>query len=76
MPKKSDEVNPEYKTEYQDLYDPLRFNDSDRDYFFSLNEPESSVLRQFRIVQSKAYFILLLGYFKAKPVTLPLLGEW
>ena len=70
MPTKVPPAYTRQKTEYHDLYDPPRFNDNDRDYFFNLNEPELSTLRQFRTVQNKAYFILLLGYFKAKPVTL------
>jgi len=70
MTKKAPLADTRQKAEYHDLYDPPRFNENDRDYFFNLNEPELSTLREFRSVQNKAYFILLLGYFKAKPVTL------
>ena len=60
------------QTEYHNLYDPPRFNDNDRGYFFNLSDVELSALKQFRITQNKAHFVLLLGYFKAKPVTLTL----
>lgn len=56
--------------EQHDLYDPPLFNDNDREYFFDLNEAELFEFHQLRVTQNKAYFVLLLGYFKAKPVTL------
>ena len=70
MPKHSPRIDTNDTAEYRDLYDPPHFNDNDRNYFFNLNDLETSALKQFRIVQNKAHFILLLGYFKAKPVTL------
>ena len=63
-------INTSDTSEYRDLYDLPNFNDNDRNYFFNLNDLEISTLKQFRIVQNKAHFILLLGYFKSKPVTL------
>ncbi|SEH62147.1 hypothetical protein BAZSYMB_SCAFFOLD00121_2 [Bathymodiolus azoricus thioautotrophic gill symbiont] len=33
-------------------------NNNDRNYFFNLNDLELSKLKQFRIVQNKAHFIL------------------
>jgi hypothetical protein len=70
MPKHSPRIDTTDTAEYRDLYDPPHFNDNDRNYFFNLNDLETSALKQFRMVQNKAHFILLLGYFKAKPVTL------
>jgi TnpA family transposase len=70
MPKLSPRIDTSDTVEYRDLYDPPHFNENDRNYFFNLNDLETSTLKQFRIVQNKAHFILLLGYFKAKPVTL------
>ena len=70
MPKLSPRIDASDTVEYRDLYDPPHFNENDRNYFFNLNDLETSTLKQFRIVQNKAHFILLLGYFKAKPVTL------
>ena len=63
MAKKASSVDTNHKIEYHDLYDPPRFNDNDREYFFNLNTVELSALKQFRIVQNKAHFTLLLGYF-------------
>lgn len=70
MPEKNPSVDINQKTSYSDLYDPPRFNDNDRNYFFNLNDLERAKLNQFRLPFNKAHFILMLGYFKAKPVTL------
>lgn len=52
------------------IYDRPRFNDLERRHFFVLSEPELKIvkLRPFngRETSSKVYFILQLGYFKAK----------
>lgn len=72
MAKKTEQLDTVYLTEHHDLYDVPQFNENDRDYFFTLNESELYELEQLRVIQNKAYFILLLGYFKAKPVTLTL----
>jgi len=72
MAKKAQQLDTDYLTEHYDLYDAPQFNENDRDYFFTLNESELYKLDQLRVVLNKAYFILLLGYFKAKPVTLTL----
>lgn len=51
-------------------YDRPRFSDLERRHFFALSEPELQIvkLRPFngRETYSKLYFILQLGYFKAK----------
>lgn len=72
MAKKIQPIDTDYLTEHHDLYDVPQFNENDRDYFFTLNESELFELEQLRVSSNKAYFILLLGYFKAKPVTLTL----
>lgn len=72
MAKKIQPIDTDYLTEHHDLYDVPQFNENDRDYFFTLNESELYELEQLRVIPNKAYFILLLGYFKAKPVTLTL----
>ena len=72
MAKKAQPLNTDYLTEHHDLYDAPQFNENDRDYFFTLNESELYELEQLRVIPNKAHFILLLGYFKAKPVTLTL----
>ncbi len=40
------------------MYRLQDLGDNDRNYFFNLNDLELSKLKQFRIVQNKAHFIL------------------
>ena len=70
MAKKPKPIEYSQLNEFGDLYEPPQFTDNDKNHFFSLNEVENDVLRQFRDDYKKVHFILLLGYFKAKPVTL------
>jgi hypothetical protein len=48
------------------LYGKPHFTPDERVDYFSLTHPEKEVLQEFRSVRSKTYFILQLGYFKAK----------
>ena len=48
------------------IFDRPQFTEEDRDDYFSLSRPEEALLRKFRAVRSKVYFVLQLGYFKAK----------
>lgn len=48
------------------IYDRPIFTYEDRCQYFSLSQPEKELLDTLRSVKSKAYFILQLGYFKAK----------
>ncbi|MEX5523157.1 Tn3 family transposase [Bacillus cereus] len=52
--------------EIQTIYSIPNFTYEDRCQYFSLTQPEKELLETFRSVKSKAYFILQLGYFKAK----------
>jgi hypothetical protein len=52
--------------ERRDIFDRPQFTEEDRDDYFSLSRPEEALLRKFRAVRSKVYFVLQLGYFKAK----------
>jgi len=56
--------------DFASIYERPKFNDSERRHFFVLSEPElyAVKLRPFngRETSSKLYFILQLGYFKAK----------
>lgn len=56
--------------DFSSTYDRPRFNDLERRHFFVLSEPELQIvkLKPFngRETASKLYFILQLGYFKAK----------
>ncbi|WP_373896185.1 Tn3 family transposase [Virgibacillus sp. CBA3643] len=52
--------------EIKAIFGRPNFTYEDRCYYFSLSEPEKELLQRLRSVKSKAYFVLQLGYFKAK----------
>ncbi|MFT9598937.1 Tn3 family transposase [Mesobacillus sp.] len=52
--------------ELTSIYGKPHFTYEDRCHYFSLSQPEKELLETFRSVKAKAYFILQLGYFKAK----------
>lgn len=57
-------------SEIQDLYGAPKLTHEQKRYYFSLNDPEVDALRSFRDNYNRLYFVLLLGYFKVKPVVL------
>ncbi len=52
--------------EYDELYALPQFRKEDRPEFFSLNDAELSYLNRLSKSNSKAYFLLQLGYFRVK----------
>lgn len=54
------------KKEISERYDIPDFNDQEREYYFSLSTDEVKLLNNFTTVKTQVYFILALGYFKAK----------
>jgi hypothetical protein len=48
------------------LYSRPCFTHDERTQYFSLSQPEKEVLQDLRSVTSQAYFVLQLGYFKAR----------
>ncbi len=52
------------------FYGPPNFTANDQRYFFALNDKERSIARKFRLRNQRCMFVVLLGYFKAKPVVL------
>lgn len=48
------------------IYDRPNFTYEDRYSYFSLSQPEKELLHTLRSIKYKAYFVLQLGYFKAK----------
>jgi len=52
--------------EVKALYALPQFTDDERQTYFLLTPPEESVLSQFGSIPSRIYFILQLGYFKAR----------
>ena len=53
-------------SEIDALYGRPRFTQEERGEYFSLSLAEKSALEQLRFVSAKIYFILQLGYFKAR----------
>lgn len=52
--------------EIDELYARPTFAPDERTQFFSLSQPEKDLLQELRSLKSQAYFVLQLGYFKAK----------
>jgi hypothetical protein len=52
--------------EIQTLYGLPQFTDEERDVYFTLGSLEKQQLDQLRNITASVYFILKLGYFKAK----------
>ena len=54
------------ETEINDLYARQDFNHYERTLYFAINEREHDALSNYSNVRTRVYFILQLGYFKAK----------
>ena len=52
--------------ELEALYSLPQFTDNEREYYFFIDEQESKLLDQYTKPLAKIYFILQLGYFRAK----------
>jgi TnpA family transposase len=52
--------------EIDDLYERPRFTQPERDEYFALSAQEKAALEQFHPYKSKLFFMLQLGYFKAR----------
>ena len=52
--------------ELESIYGRPCFTHEERCNYFSLSQPEKDLLQVLRSVKSRAYFVLQLGYFKAK----------
>lgn len=57
-------------SEIRDLYGAPKLRIEQKRHYFSLNDPEFDALRSIRDRFNRVYFVLLLGYFKVKPVVL------
>lgn len=57
-------------SEIHDLYGAPKLTFEQKRYYFSLNDLELDTLRSIRDRYNRIYFVLLLGYFKIKPVIL------
>jgi TnpA family transposase len=56
------------KSEIIEMYEIPNFSYKEKELYFSLNELEKNELNKFNSTESKIYFILQLGYFKAKKI--------
>lgn len=54
------------EAEIDELYARPIFNQEERELYFDLNKAELDVLDQLTTTKTRLYFILQLGYFKAK----------
>jgi hypothetical protein len=54
--------------EIDDLYAAPAFSENDQRFFFTLNDAEKTDCSRVRNRQQKCMFVVLLGYFKSKPV--------
>ena len=54
------------KAEIDDLYARPEFNTDEREIYFTLNSIEQDVLAKYSNTKTRVFFILQLGYFKAK----------
>jgi len=54
--------------EINELYGLPSFNHADREDFFSLDDETQLLVDECRRIETKCYFILLLGYFRSKPI--------
>lgn len=58
------------ESEINELYSPSSLTSEQRRHYFSLNDIELDSFNKFKDRYSQLYLVLLLGYFKIKPVIL------
>ena len=63
------------RDEIEALYGHPRFTQEERGEYFSLAPREKAALEQLRVINAKIYFILQLGYFKARKMFFVLRAE-
>lgn len=56
------------ETEINELYALPNFNRIDREDYFSLDNETQKLVNEFRRLETRIYFILLLGYFRSRPI--------
>lgn len=54
------------ESEISDLYARPDFNSDERELYFSMGSQELEALNNYATTKTRAYFILQLGYFKAR----------
>nr|WP_255321787.1 Tn3 family transposase [Cellvibrio sp. BR] len=58
------------QTEIDELYAAPIFSAEDRDFFFDMDENEQRAFESRKTYPAQLYFVLLLGYFRRKPIVL------
>ena len=56
------------ESEINELYALPNFNRKDRDDYFSLDSETQRLVNELRRIETRVYFILLLGYFRSRPI--------
>jgi hypothetical protein len=51
--------------EVDELYNLPNFNDKDMEFFFALSNSDHLLIKKYKTIKLKIYFILQLGYFRA-----------
>ena len=59
-----------HQSEIQDLFGPPRLTIEEKRFYFTLNDLELKSFQSIRDRQQRCHFVVLLGYFKVKPVML------
>lgn len=54
--------------EIKEIYDYPEFTDNQRQYYFHLSNQELETTQKLKTIESKIYFVLMLGYFKSKTI--------
>ena len=56
------------KSEIEEIYERPKFSFEERKEYFSLDRKTEKCLKGIKKFEAKVYFILLMGYFRAKPI--------
>jgi len=63
---KKNKINLLNDIEIEELYSRPKFNDTEREYYFQLDEIEFKLLKKYTNIKSKIFLILQIGFFRAK----------
>ena len=56
--------------EVQDVYNVPKFDTQEQALYFTFTDEELAAAKRIRLLRNRVHFLLMLGYFNAKPVTL------
>ena len=55
-------------TEVEEIYNYPNFSDHERQHYLHLSKQELTISKTLKTMENKVYFVLMLGYFKAKTI--------